>query len=329
MSLISRLLKANPSAQVSDMLTGYFVIPSAKGVFVDTSNRGLFSGGIGGITTIDYINIATTGNATDFGDLTVGRSETASCASATRGLFMSGLNFIAGYVYYNTIDYVTIATTGNATDFGDLSAGKQSGAACSSSTRGLFGGGYTTTASSSYVNVIDYVTIASTGNSTDFGDLTVARGFLASFSSTTRGIWAGGNTNSRSNVIDYVTIASTGNATDFGDLSAARDRPTGFSSSTRGIISAGGEGALVNTIEYITIASTGNTTDFGDLTQARASAAGCSSSTRGITAGGFNGPPQNTIDYVTIDTTGNATDFGDLTSDRYEIAGCSNAHGGL
>ena len=300
---------------------------ASNSINTPAATRGLFAGGVGGyVTTIDYVTIATTGNATSFGALTIGRSELGSCASATRGLFMSGLVYSGGYIYYNTIDYVTIASTGNATDFGDLSANKMSGAACSSSTRGLFGGGYTTAASSSYINVIDYVTIANTGNATDFGDLTAARGFLASCSSTTRGIWAGGNTNSSSNVIDYVTIASTGNATDFGDLTAVRDRPTAFSSSTRGVITAS---AVVDVIEYVTIASTGNATDFGDLTLARASAAGCSSSVRGITAGGYNGPPQNIIDYVTIATTGNATDFGDLTVSRYELAGCSNGHGGL
>jgi hypothetical protein len=38
----------------------------------------------------------------------------------------------------------------------------------SSSTRGVFGGGED---NSNKLNVIDYVTIASTGNATDFGDL--------------------------------------------------------------------------------------------------------------------------------------------------------------
>ena len=69
--------------------------------------------------------------------------------------------------------------------------------------RGLFGGGNTGSSS----NIIDYVSIASTGNAIDFGDLTVTRYRLGSCSSSTRGIWGGGDT---SNVIDYVTIASAG-----------------------------------------------------------------------------------------------------------------------
>lgn len=65
------------------------------------------------------------------------------------------------------------------------------------------------------VNVIDYITTATTGNATDFGDLTVSRGRLAATSSKdTYAVFIGGY---NSNVIDYVTMASTGNASDWGD----------------------------------------------------------------------------------------------------------------
>ena len=65
-------------------------------------------------------------------------------------------------------------------------------------------------------NVIDYVTIANTGNATDFGNLTEAKYDVYSAHSTTRGLRIGGGTDT--NVIDYITMGSTGNATDFGDL---------------------------------------------------------------------------------------------------------------
>jgi hypothetical protein len=68
-------------------------------------------------------------------------------------------------------------------------------------------------------NVIQYITIASTGNATDFGDLTVARNYTPGASNATRGVFCGGNDGgSGLNVMDYITIDSTGNATDFGDL---------------------------------------------------------------------------------------------------------------
>jgi hypothetical protein len=246
--------------------------------------RGLFGGGYTSTNTIDYIDITNTGNATDFGDLTVSRYGVASCSSETRGLWAGG------FANLNVIDYVTIASTGNATDFGDLTVGLRDKAGCSSSTRGLFGGGQGATS-----DVIDYVTIASAGNATDFGNLTVNRAQLASFSSPTRGVWAGGF--SSTNVIDYVTIASTGNATDFGDLTSARYGVAGCSNSTRGLI--GGGYANLDNIDYVTIASAGNAADFGNLTVALRDRAGCASTTRGVFAGG-QAANSNVIDYVEI-----------------------------
>ena len=130
-----------------------------------------------------------------------------------RGLFAG--NWATGNL--NTIDYVTIATTGNATDFGDLPVGRYGLSACSNGTRGVFGGGYV---SSGYNNRIEYVTIATTGNATWFGFLTVKRRYLGACSDGTKGVWGGGETNT--NTIDYVTIASPSNATDFGDLTVGR-----------------------------------------------------------------------------------------------------------
>jgi len=85
-------------------------------------------------------------------------------------------------------------------------------------TRGVFGGGFT----GSDTNVVDYVTIQTAGNATDFGDLTAARSALAACSDATRGVFGGGTTGSYTNVLDYVTIQTAGNATYFGDLTAAR-----------------------------------------------------------------------------------------------------------
>ena len=102
----------------------------------------------------------------------------AAAGFGARGLFGGGPGSL------DVIDYVTIASTGDATDFGNLSVGRWALAGCSSSTRGLFGGGYTTVA----VDTIDYVTIASTGNATDFGNLSVAREYLAGCSNDHGGL---------------------------------------------------------------------------------------------------------------------------------------------
>ena len=103
---------------------------------------------------------------------------------------------------------------------------------CSNITRGLFGGGYTP----SRIDTISYVTIASKGDTIDFGNLTGSRGEIAATSSSIRGVFAGGNNPPTfQEVIDYVTIATTGNATDFGDLTQARGGMGGCSDSHGGL----------------------------------------------------------------------------------------------
>ena len=64
---------------------------------------------------------STLGNAIDFGDLTVGRSEFGSCASPTRGVWGGGKS----PSFKDEMDYVQIMTTGNSIDFGDILAGNQ------------------------------------------------------------------------------------------------------------------------------------------------------------------------------------------------------------
>jgi hypothetical protein len=245
-----------------------------------------------------------------------------------RGLFGGGYTFPAPTTNFNIIDYVTIATLGNALDFGDLAqqGTNNSIGACASSTRGVWGGGSEEPSTNS--NVIQFVTISSTGNSFDFGDLTFARRSAGACSSSTRGIWAGGRTPTSQNVIDYITISTLGNASVFGDLNRGHSSNTSVgacSSPTRGIF-AGGYSPNVNTITFITIANTGNGQYFGDLTVPRSSGGCCSNLTRGIFAGGNS---TNVIDYFTIASSGNAIDFGDLTYSSSQISACSNSSRGI
>ena len=99
--------------------------------------------------------------------------------------------------------------------------------------RAVMMGGYNFSASPTRQNVIQYFDIGTTGNTTDFGDLTVARRRLAGCSSSTRGVFAGGA--GESNVMDYITIASPGNATDFGDLLVGRGELAGCSNGHGGL----------------------------------------------------------------------------------------------
>jgi|TARA_R110000744_G_scaffold1543_1_gene5450 hypothetical protein len=73
------------------------------------------------------------------------------------------------------------------------------------------------------LDTLDYVTIGTAGNATDFGNLTAGDAHLATANSIVRGLIFSGT--ARTQAIDYITIASAGNAADFGDhLSASNSR---------------------------------------------------------------------------------------------------------
>ena len=110
---------------------------------------------------------------------------------------------------------------------------KNDTAGCSNATRGLFIGGFQPATN----NVIEFITIATTGNGTDFGDLVNALRYGAGLSNSARGVFIGGNApgNSARNAIDFVTIATTGDAQDFGDLLTGVAYPSACSDSHGGL----------------------------------------------------------------------------------------------
>ena len=228
-----------------------------------SSTRGLSSGGWTspvGVNTIDFITIANTANAIDFGDTTITRPN-GVLSNQTRSLTASNGNLI------NTIDFVTIATTGNASDFGDLLDARGLVSGVSSPTRGVWGGGRNNTPSSNTeYNTLQYITIASTGNAQDFGDLTRTHYGMSGFSSATRGIFAGGYSNPQGkiNSIEFFTIATLGDAIDFGDLSASQGYGGSLTNSILGLITVNSPTNYYNTIDFITISTQGDAKDFGD-----------------------------------------------------------------
>ena len=305
--------------------------------YIDMTGRAVFGGGFANdySNVLDYVTIQSAGNSSDFGDLIQARYGICGSSSSTRGLKWQGMPAPGTTNGTQSIDYITIASTGNASDFGDCAhLGKRCGA-IANNTRSVKAGG-------SGVNddLMEYVTIASTGNTTSFGDLldSTNNGDIYGGSNTTRGVYLGNgelDAGQDGDRIQYITIASTGNATDFGNLSVLRSSGGSSNSSTR-IIAAGGytDGASwSDAIEYITTATTGNATDFGDLTVARINQEGASDKIRGVIAGGRLASYANTdvMDYITIATTGNAIDFGDLSQSRRPLhsTGISSAHGGL
>ena len=235
------------------------------------------------VNTVEYVNISSTGDVVNFGDLTVKKKLVASMASSTRGVWAAGAN--PGST--NTIDFVSIPTTGDATDFGDAGGNYIQVGGLSNQTRGIFNGGYN--------NVLEYITIASTGDAVDYGDLINSDNrYPNQFASPTRGVIKGGGFNPINSTVEFVTIASLGNSQVFGDLQGGTrtELGSGLSNSIRGLIAGGQLGTaspltVTSAIDYLTIATTGNSQTFGDLSAAKFQmyGNGCASPTRGLFAG--------------------------------------------
>ena len=316
-------------AGISTVSTDAFmVMPSGPTEFRGARGRGVFAGSATpSITNVmDFVVIATTGNAQDFGDLDTVWYNTGGCASATRGIWFPGYD---GSTSVSSIYYLTISSKGGVNDFGDtLNASRNHSGAVSNDVRGVRAEGYNTVISSR-TDVLEFITLATTGDSTSFGNLNrVVSDMAGSFASSTRGIFGGGKP--ETNIIDFVTLSTGGQAIDFGDLiDGTRAEGSGSSNSTRGLFFSGSGPGSSDTIQYITMATLGNATDFGNLNNGSEAGGACASDTRGLYGGGSTPTKINNIDYVTIASTGNATDFGDRTITGFGVGACSDVHGGL
>ena len=209
--------------------------------------------------------------------------------------------------------------------------------------RGFFVGGSTTP---EYVkqNVIEFVTMASTGDGSDFGDLGIASiTYNGAAANNTRGLVAlgqAGGSPQQSRQIQFITLSTLGDAQDFGEVTTLNKAGTSAVASSTRACFMGGIGTtsdathISNVIDFVTISTLGNAQDFGDMTVAVDNLASASSSIRGLHAGGRTGSPaaealQNVIGFITIASTGNAADFGDLVTPTRMLSGCSDSHGGI
>lgn len=236
-----------------------------------------------------------------------------------RGVFAGGSYYYNQENYQSVIDYVSIANTGNATAFGNLTAARQYLPGCSNITRGVFfGGNAAPFGSGLYSSVIDYITFATPGNATSFGNLLSPTYGATSCSDGSRGLIIGGYDDTYTNQISYITIATTGNATSFGNQIVNQYRAGAISNLTRGVY--GGTSAK---LEYVTIQTLGNATSFGDLLRAKNTVGTASDKSRGLFYNA-NNDNTNSIEYITVATAGNATYFGSAITSTQQTSGSSN-----
>ena len=208
-----------------------------------SSTRGIF-GGINTGSTCDTIQFATRGS-------TVGSHITLSIAGGNKiamfsspvkmisrsGESSSAANGSSELALNQSIETANIASGGSTTMFGTLSRNTRQVRGTSNNIRGMFFGGYSFYPAYYVENHIDYITIASNGNATDFGDLTQSRSQSSCVAHSTRAVIAGGggDPNGTVNTIDFVTIMSAGNAQEFGDLFKATSASSGCSDSGGGL----------------------------------------------------------------------------------------------
>lgn len=287
----------------------------------------------GDFDRIHYNDITnTSANAADFGNLTVGRARTAGCSNVTYSFRFGGSNSASatsGNVQ-NTVDYFANATTGNATDFGDASASHADSSGHSDGITGVVWHGRVGNVGTAIGSTIDKYTLATTGNGTDYGDISTTTNRwtiadVAGGNSTRALFWGGTNPASpytpTSNTIDYITIATGGTAQDFGNMVVGRygGAVAGAGTADRCLYFGGYSGGGVVNIDYVTVSTTGNASDFGDLTGSIQVWYGgaAANATRAV----FHGAGSTRgIVYVEMGTTSNASSFTGLQVDTNNTA---------
>ena len=217
---------------------------------------------------IEKFPFAVDENATDVGDLTVDKYNTAGSSSSANGYQSGG----ATPTQLNVIEKFPFAADENGTDIADLLAARSSSAGISAPEYAYVVGGFNPSVPSLHVNVIQKFPFAVDENSTDVGNLTVARSYSFAPNSTEYGYTAGGLNvpfavpPGATNTIDKFPFAADANATDVGDLVQAVKYSGAPSSSTTDGYGAGGvNSSLLNTIQKFPFATDANATDIADL----------------------------------------------------------------
>jgi len=288
--------------------------------------RGIFTG----YKNMEYVNVSSTGNTKDFGEVTNSLYGGAGASNETRGLMMGGWGPAGDDL---DIEYITIASEGHSIDFEVDNTGGWGSIGASDSVRAISAGGDYPNATTT----IDMFFFSTTGAKHDWGDITAARGRGDHGAcSPVRAIFTGGYNPAIYQKYDTKIMATSANTTEFGDIMYGNRGHTAVGDKTRGIITGGysENNAYVNSykMEAIQLQSTGVAMDFGEIKAFAGSTngfrAGVQNMVRGLFAGGAPGTI-NTIDMITIQTFGSAADFGDLSQGRNQLVGLSDSHGGL
>ena len=264
------------------------------------------------VDIIDKYSFTSNANATDVGNLTMGKYGGYGHASLTYG-FLAGGYAQSAPTYPDMIEKFSLVSDGNSVDTtANLITSVNFGGSCHTSTHGYVIGGLAQPAGSD-TNVIQRYSFVSAANATDVGDATAANNHISGCSSTTHGYYYNGEAGN----IGKFAFGSSVTSSSVGNMLATVRAHNGSSSTTYGYRHSSGS-TNIRVIEKVSFSSDGNSTNVGNVTARPSnteSPGGSSSTTYGYSAGGGY-PPSNIIDKYSFASDGDATDVGDLTLAR-------------
>ena len=212
-------------------------------------------------TDSQFVTIASTGNSASFATMPNDYNQCASCSDGIRGFRVGGSD--AGVTYAN-IYQIIFQTTGEVIDWGNLSVNRLAFHGNMNSTRAVFHGG-SSPGSTDGVASMEFITMATQGTGSDFGDMIDAGKHRMAGCNSVRGLIAGGSvSNSAVRDIEYITLSTLGNAVSFGDLGGTANAGSNgaCSSPTRALFASIGNN---NTTNYAQIMHEGDAIQFSDL----------------------------------------------------------------
>ena len=276
------------------------------------------------LVRIQYKTVGATANTVNFGDLQSKRGNHACAGSnITLGIFGGGGGRTNGSAISGVkdIDYVTIGSTGNGTDFGDMHAYRNYGGKCGASNGTLLFscGGWDgiTERVLERLDTMEYLTIGTSGSGSNAGELDVEQSGVNATNGNNRYIVNGGYSEAGAiQMMTYNDFSTSANVSDFGNMSAAASGNASVCAASRVVFHVPNNNE--NRMEYANPASPSYmTTDFGNLTNPRSSATGTSDGTTGEWYGGNDNVGGghfsiNYIDKITIASTSDSSDIGDL-----------------
>lgn len=276
---------------------------------------GLIAGGYnsGSLNDIQKIDIDTTSNSIDYGDLTAAAYGKTSFGNYTRAVFVGGDGDATG------ISSKLFSDSGNSVNFGTLSLSASQPMGASNSVKGLVGD-----TPNNSKNITELV--LSTGANSTYGESLSSTGWAGSGCGSSTHAYFYGNTSNAQVLEKFQYSTASINSINVSAIFTGNSRLSAAASGNDTGLFAGGQ-SIVSNIRKLDLTTDTPTDNFGTLTSARGGLTGSSSSTRAVWSGGETN--SSVIDYSTIATGGAATSFGSLITASQYPSGCSDSHGGL